>query len=544
MSFTKLEARWLLLVAVGCSQPAAADGKYDAATSSHEAVRSPLPSAPVVTDPAASRQPLPPFVMPYPRGRWRLAEPAALDGVVLWIDQILIRHDEARREVSFNLAYWFSVPPPPGRTREQALALAQRVADEAATHEGAFSDLARRYSEDLPSRDEGGELGGLSASELSGWPQVLDALAVIPPGRASKVVETRYGFHIFCRRPPPPEQTLSGSHIVIGHEQAEWLKVQARGPLPKRSRSEALSFATDLYRQAVAQPERFQKLVDRYSEHRDAVLGGQFGSWSSREPNPFPARMRRLRQLAPGEVGAPVETHLGFEVILRTDALVSERYAVRAARLPFDPGAPDTADSSRTRVLAHAEALARSYAKEPWRFGAPGEWPTARLQWQSGRGVPGVELQIRDLEVGAVASSPVQTEFSFQISQRVAPDPVSVPHYPLELPAPAQPDVRFHLAQLPAERQRELLSESSRIAQPNLRLSKPELVRLQELLASAALADPNDPASAAAAVELVLKDTRTLLGPRGYDLYLAALQREMTSALLGAAADSASERGI
>src|SRR4051812_33804213 len=66
----------------------------------------------------------PPLLMPYPRATWRFAARSELEGVVLWVSQILIRHQDARISgVSFDFTHWASVPPPPTRNRERALAL-------------------------------------------------------------------------------------------------------------------------------------------------------------------------------------------------------------------------------------------------------------------------------------------------------------------------------------------------------------------------------------------------------------------------------------
>ena len=574
MSQHNFQARPLLslplLIALACSQRGAAPGdgravavvlRGEAASSppalTREALQdiSPVPASteppvselsagePAAAEPAGARSPLR-FVRFHPPGAWRLANPAELENVVLWVDQILIRHDSSRNEVSFNLGYWSSVAPPPGRSREQALVIAQQVAVEAAKHPSAFAELARRYSEDLQSRDEGGALGGIGAVQLSGWPRVLDALAETRPGQTSNVVETAYGFHIFRRREPPPEQTLSGAHIIIGHDRAEWLHFQARGALPQRSREEALALATDVYRQARAQPERFKELVERYSEHRDALFGGDFGTWSTREPNPFPPRLRRLEQLAMGEVGAVIETHLGFEVILRTEAPARIEFAAELLRLPFDPGAASGADESRERVRVRAEALAQAYAAQPERFGAPGELPTMTTQWQGGRGVSAVELQLEQLQFGSVAPTPVQAEFSFQITKRLTPQPTAVVRYSTELPAPAHPDVPFHLAGLPRERQRGLLRECGRLAAPHLGLSRARSAQFRDLQESVVLEEPNDLARATAAMQHALNEIETLLGPRLYQRYLAVLQRELASVLLTVSDDSPTELGI
>lgn len=521
----------IVLLELGCGH-SEAPTKGSTPVPSQATAPSPLPSArfrsasltqPPLVDDAA---PSPRLERSYRGGAWRLANRASLNQVVLWVDHIVIRHATALNEVSFNLAYWYSVQRSQ-RTRDEALALARRIVAEAREAKVDFAELARRYSDDLPSREGGGALGGIPANELSDWPEVLDALAALHSGQVSEVVETSYGFHVFRRREPPAERSLSGAHIVIGHDDAEWLKVQARGPLPSRTREDARALASEIYRELQARPERFRELVERYSEHRDAVISGDFGSWSTREPNPFPARMLRLQVLEVGKIGAPIETPFGFEIIQRTEVGAREQYAVRALRLQFEPSAADAEATSRASVAKQAEALANTYAAEPQRFA-----DATVLQWQSGRGVPALEVQVRELEIGAVAKSPVQTEFSFQISQRVAPRAVDPVRYETELPQPESPDIQFHLSHMEPESLRALLRASTRRLPPGLRLQSKKLARVQALCESARFANPDDSAQANATVQRFLSEMKSLLGPEGYDIYFVALQRELTSALL------------
>src|SRR3954467_708679 len=159
----------LLLLSSGCASERTADAALPKRTAEVSLAAAPSPR---------------PEVAPYPCSSWRLAEPSALAPVVLWFSQILIRHVEARDSVSFNLAFWSSVAPAT-RSRAAALELAQQVADQAARDPGRFSELARGYSVDRGSRDEGGSRGGLSALQLRAGPRVLDALSALVPGQTS-----------------------------------------------------------------------------------------------------------------------------------------------------------------------------------------------------------------------------------------------------------------------------------------------------------------------------------------------------------------------
>jgi parvulin-like peptidyl-prolyl isomerase len=398
--------------------------------------------APAAPEGARTAAPLLPLATKYPHAAWRLTTPGSLAPVVLWFSQIVIRHSVVPVEVSFNLAHWSSVRRVT-RSRAEAFALAQRVAAEAAREPSRFAELARRYSEDLPSGDEGGAMGAMSAMQMDLWPDVLDALSALRPGEPSRVVETNYGFHIFLRSTPPAHQTMSGSHIVIGHEQAAWLEVYARGERSHRTRAEALALANEIYRQARVEPQRFAELVRRYSEHRDAIADGDFGAWSTLEPNPFPPRTQRLAELEVGQVGAPIETHLGFEVILRSAPRPRAQY--RAARRVFaapvigaDPSRAPT-PGARAAVVKQAEALAQRLAHAPAAFAAldsdDAQW-VDELQWEDGRGSAELTAALARLRPGEVTPTPVDTEDGLVVAQRLEPQRFEPPAFASELPAP------------------------------------------------------------------------------------------------------------
>lgn len=469
--------------------------------------------------------------------------------MVLWVDHILVRHRDVRNQVSFSRTDWYAPLPAVERSRDEALELARALASEAARAPIAFGELARRHSEDSVSRGEGGALGGITASSLAEWPQVLDALAALRPGQTSEVVETRYGFHILRRGEPPPDETLGGAHVVIGHDEAEWLKLHARGPLPSRTRAEAVALAVEIQREASAHPERFPALVERYSEHRDAIAGGDIGDGSSREPCPYPARLRRLAQLGIGEVGAPIETNLGVEVLLRTAPRPRERYAARVATLKYDPKAADAAEASRRRVFERAEALARAFTTAPARVDVPGAPPDAGptrvvlgqspqtplwelIQWQDGSGMPTLTAAVKALGLGEVTPVPVLAPFSFQLAQRVAPEAELPARYETALPAPSTPDLDYQAGRMkPAA-----LDVALRWAENHLTASDPSaaVVTVRSLPERARLLDPKaKPGERRAALHALLERAQALLSPRDYEKYLASVQLGVAEVLMG-----------
>src|SRR6187402_2689871 len=91
-----------------------------------------------------------PAPVAYPPGRWRLVGTAQLHEVVLWVSHIVIRHREARSfDPCFSFADWHSDRVQPTRSRQEALAIAKKIAEEAEGTPEHFAELAARYSEDV-----------------------------------------------------------------------------------------------------------------------------------------------------------------------------------------------------------------------------------------------------------------------------------------------------------------------------------------------------------------------------------------------------------
>ena len=483
---------------------------------------------------------------PYPRAKWRLAK-ADLEHVVLWFSHILVRYAGTRDLVSFNLGYWASVPPPSTRSRTEALQLAERIAREATLDPTRFSELARQYSEELPSRDEGGEIGGYGAPLFTLWPQVLDALAALRPGQTSQVVETKYGFHILYRAVPPREEKLSGEHILVGHVKAPWLQVFARDKGPDRSREEAVALAQYVYEQARAEPGRWSELVDRYSEHRDAIAGGDFGTWSTREPSSFPARMKRLRELSVGDVGAPIETHLGFEIIRRTPLRTREQYRALVLEFRLDdvtPGAPHDDQTARNVALARATEAAARLIGAPAPFEAPSAVQVVR-QWEDGRELPMLSRLLRGLEIGGVTAEPAMSEYGFQVARRLAPEAIQSPRFDTELPDPSQPDLEQFLRGMPASNVADWLRACAVRAQHELALKDATAEQLRAIHdVGGRINAATSPEERNVLIERVFEQSKTLLGDVRYQRYRSTLNDVAMEQLLDDPEETAMDGGF
>lgn len=448
MSFASIR-RWASVLVLCC-----------ASCRSRDAPARESPGAPPSVETSASQsagKSFAPSAAAYPVGRWRLAKASELSRTHLWLSHILIRHGRVPAHwVSFNAMNWAAAPDPPDRSREQALELAQEVTRLAQASPTSFAELAERYSEDVTTREEGGSLGGIGAGALQRWPQVLDAVAALGHGEVSRPVETPYGFHILLRRAPPAPGTYSGSRIVIGYDAAPWLhEILARGPIPPRSRAEALALALSVYERAASNPSSFEQLVQSFSEHRDALRGGDFGEWSTHQHTPFAQAVEKLTQLQVGDISPPVDSPFGFQIIRRTALRPRVIYAAQVIQLAYDPREPPEASESAAGVLRRLQGIADELRREPGRFEVYQRelCCTGTDTWQEGQGSVLQEQVLATLPIGGVASAPTRLEGErYALLRRVAPGAWSPEPVRFELPAPARPSLEQFVAYAPASR--------------------------------------------------------------------------------------------
>jgi hypothetical protein len=487
-----------------------------------------LEAAPVgEAAPESQRAPLDLFA-PYPHARWRLAPRAQLGSVRIWASHILIEHRDApMRGAVFG-------PPESGdapvrtrtRTRAEASVFAAQVAREAHAAPEQFAELARRRSDDRMTQTTGGSLGALHGVSLLPFPQVLDAFAALRPGEVSRVVETEYGFHVFRLRSPPPAHTFNAAHIVVGYDEATWLAQNlARGPVPRRSRAEALALATALYERAKAAPLEFAQLVAQHSEHIDAAHAGDMGAWSTQQPDAYSRELELLLDLPVHGVAPPIDTLFGFEVVQRTPDRPRERFAMQMIRLPFDASAASSEPTSRQAMLARVTALAQQLSTDPLRFAAiQAEYCCAghTMEWTEHQEPTLLAFATERLALGEIAAQPIEFASSFAIPKRV--DPELVPRRnPLEFQLPAPEDVNLEsvASRTPRAVMQEHLSKVAVQAERALALDEARAAELRN--ASQLPAELSDEATGAekrAALRGLLERVSVSLGAESYARYL------------------------
>lgn len=96
-----------------------------------------------------------------------------------------------------------------------------------------FEELARQYSNDPGSREQGGDLGFVSHGQLV--PEFEETAFALKPKQVSSIVRTQYGYHLILlveRRPPQPASLTQArnqirNQLLSGKQEAafaQWLK--------------------------------------------------------------------------------------------------------------------------------------------------------------------------------------------------------------------------------------------------------------------------------------------------------------------------------
>ncbi len=366
----------------------------------------------------------------YAKGTW-WQKKSSLKHVILSAAHILITHKESKQNPN-RVGIW--VAGFSERNKEDALELAQRLAEQAKQFPGQFGELARKHSDDSASSKLGGRLGVFRA--LSVPPSFIDALGNISEGEVSRVVESELGYHIIKRLPVPKEQSISGAQILIDYRglNTEWAHPSQT---TEYSRDEARKVADKVAQKAKQDPGTFSDLAKKYSKDPNAENGGDLGVWSTYELGSEPITLEVIANLQPGEVSDVVDTSIGFRIFKRTTDL--ERTLLAASTIVVAHNDVPPAfwirflKRTRSDAFSLSNKIIRELVRNPQRFNDLNEkhcdiglCKLKRFSWRQGRLISKVESQVNKLEIGEVSSIPLDTPLGFFIVRRENPDEVKV----------------------------------------------------------------------------------------------------------------------
>jgi protein-export membrane protein SecD len=193
---------------------------------------------------------------------------------------------------------------------------------------GDFAALAKTYSDDATTKDSGGEMGWVSATDE---PQIVSAITNLEAGRPYKdFIKTDEGYNIIkllekrvkkSSFSNADEKEAKASHLLICYKDVE-------GCINNLTKDEAYKKIQDLKEQAT--PANFSSLVKANStEPGAAQLGGELG-WFGIGAMVEPFEKAVFAQTK-GTISDIVETQFGYHLIYKQD----ERpvYEYRVARI-------------------------------------------------------------------------------------------------------------------------------------------------------------------------------------------------------------------
>jgi peptidyl-prolyl cis-trans isomerase SurA len=192
-----------------------------------------------------------------------------------------------------------------GRTAAEAERIARRVSQEA--RRGAdFSKLAKQWSDWPFAAQNGGQLGILVEGN-TGMREVTAEGLKLEVGGVSDPVLTPLGYAVLKRLP-----LVRISHVVIGY-------AGLPGSKQTRSRAEAEQIATQVHDEITSGKISFADAAFKYSDEVvSAGRGGDVGSFEEKGPSLSQVHKVALT-LKKGEVSAPFDSPLGFEILQRTE---------------------------------------------------------------------------------------------------------------------------------------------------------------------------------------------------------------------------------
>jgi protein-export membrane protein SecD len=191
---------------------------------------------------------------------------------------------------------------------QQAEQKAQEILQEVKNNPEQFSDIAKEKSEDLATKEEGGDLGFIA----EGGPrsEFLTPIKQVAPGDIyGQIFENGEGYNILKRGENATEKQVKASHILICYEGATRCEQNI-------SKEDARAKIEELKAQAT--PENFTELAKEHSTEPGAdTSGGDLGFF--RKGQMVPEFEEVAFNLENGQISDIVETQFGFHLIHKVD---------------------------------------------------------------------------------------------------------------------------------------------------------------------------------------------------------------------------------
>jgi len=199
-----------------------------------------------------------------------------------------------------------SAPKTITRSKQEALELAQKVANLAQEDGADFAALAKEYS-DGPSGPRGGNLYNFAPNQMVA--PFSNAVLALEIGDVSDPVETQFGYHVIMRQEVKAVPKASAKHILVMYKGS----MRAPGNIT-RSKEEALARCEEVLAK-LAEGAAFEDLAREYSDGPTGKRGGDLGEFQ--KGRMAPAFENATFACEVGETTDIVETDFGYHIILR-----------------------------------------------------------------------------------------------------------------------------------------------------------------------------------------------------------------------------------
>ncbi len=183
-----------------------------------------------------------------------------------------------------------------------------------------FEDVAKEMSDDKNSKDNGGQIGYITALLPSGFYQLENLSYSLKPGEFGGPARTKLGYHIVkVNEVRPARGEMEAAHILLRKND-------------ERSEEEATALINNIH-QALLNGASFDSLAAVHSEDKlTAKKGGYIGTFGiNRYEKTFEDAAFNLKK--DEDFSMPVKTSVGWHIIKRVDKKALQEFAVEKRRL-------------------------------------------------------------------------------------------------------------------------------------------------------------------------------------------------------------------
>lgn len=211
----------------------------------------------------------------------------------------------------------------------------------------SFENMAKQFSDDRNSSNQGGEIGYVQAMLPNGYYAMETAIYSLQKGQISYPVRSPLGYHII---------KVIDTRAARGEVEAAHLLIRKSTDQNKNTQAKRL---VDSLHQAILKGVNFEGLATQYSEDRQsAPRGGNIGMVSI---NQYDAEFENavFALTADGQVTKPVETSVGWHIIKRVRKMDLQPFDqmknVLKARIEQDSRVETAKSLVIDRILAEAK---------------------------------------------------------------------------------------------------------------------------------------------------------------------------------------------